>query len=425
MNYDAVLMINAGKGFHGMGIAPGILDILEKMKITVPTPIQERSIPVAMEKNDMMGIAQTGTGKTLAFGIPLVQHALQGAGLALVVVPTRELALQVGETLFKIGAKLNIRTATLIGGEVMWRQIKDLRRGPHIVVGTPGRIIDHMEQKNVSFAKLETLVLDEADRMLDMGFAPQLNRILAAIPHKRQTMFFSATMPQEIVKMASRFLRLPVRIEIARAGTAAENVTHEIFFVPQEEKPRLLEKILYDYKGSVLVFLKMKHSAKRIATQVRAMGHTAAEIHSNRTLNQRREALDGFKAGRYRVLVATDIAARGIDVSNIELIINYDLPSAPEDYVHRIGRTGRAGRSGHAISFARPNERRDVQTIERLTHLSLPISRLPELPPRRMERTSERAERAVKSRTPDHGRAPAGRGPRRPAPRKSFRPRGR
>ena len=425
MNYDAVLMINAGKGFHGMGIAPGILDILEKMKITVPTPIQERSIPVAMEKNDMMGIAQTGTGKTLAFGIPLVQHALQGAGLALVVVPTRELALQVGETLFKIGAKLNIRTATLIGGEVMWRQIKDLRRGPHIVVGTPGRIIDHMEQKNVSFAKLETLVLDEADRMLDMGFAPQLNRILAAIPHKRQTMFFSATMPQEIVKMASRFLRLPVRIEIARAGTAAENVTHEIFFVPQEEKPRLLEKILYDYKGSVLVFLKMKHSAKRIATQVRAMGHTAAEIHSNRTLNQRREALDGFKAGRYRVLVATDIAARGIDVSNIELIINYDLPSAPEDYVHRIGRTGRAGRSGHAISFARPNERRDVQTIERLTHLSLPISRLPELPPRRMERTSERAERAVKSRTPDRGRAPAGRGPRRPAPRKSFRPRGR
>ncbi len=411
MGYDAISMTNPLKGFHGLGIAPGILDILAKMKLTAPTPIQERSIPIAMEKNDMMGIAQTGTGKTLAFGIPLIQHALQGAGLALVVVPTRELALQVGETLFKIGAKLNVRTVTLIGGEPIWRQVKDLSRSPHIVVGTPGRIIDHMEQKNISFAKLETLVLDEADRMLDMGFAPQLKRILISLPRRRQTMFFSATMPEEIVKMAKEYLKLPVRIEIARSGTTAEHVTHEIFFVAQEEKSRLLEKILYDYKGSVLVFCKMKHGAKRIVSQIRALGHPAAELHSNRTLNQRREALDGFKAGRYRVLVATDIAARGIDVTNIELIINYDLPGAPEGYVHRIGRTGRAGRSGHAISFARPNERGDIRAIERLIRITLPVSRLPELPPARATKTSERAERAMRDRTPRR-KSPAARTPR-------------
>ncbi len=402
-------MTNPGKGFHGLGIAPGILDILSKMKITTPTPIQERSIPIAMEKNDMMGIAQTGTGKTLAFGIPLVQHALQGASLALVVVPTRELALQVGETLFKLGAKLNIRTATLIGGEPIWRQTKDLARAPHIVVGTPGRIIDHMEQKHISFGKLDALVLDEADRMLDMGFAPQLKRILSSLPKRRQTMFFSATMPQEIVKLAKEYLKLPVRVEIARSGTTAENVTHEMFFVAQEEKSRLLEKILYDYKGSVLVFCKMKHGAKRIVTQVRSLGHAAAEIHSNRTLNQRREALEGFKAGRYRVLVATDVASRGIDVTNIELIVNYDLPSSAEDYVHRIGRTGRAGRSGHAISFARPNERGDIRAIERLIRITLPVSRLPELPPTRAIKTSERAERAMRGRPPRRDTRPAGR----------------
>ena len=328
-----------------------------------------------------MGIAQTGTGKTLAFGIPLVQHILQKDGLGLIVVPTRELALQVEEMLEKIATPLGVRIASLIGGEPIFRQMSRLRRKPQIIVGTPGRLIDHLEQKSVSFAKLTMLILDEADRMLDMGFAPQLKRIRMALPAERQTMFFSATMPEEIVGMARAYLKLPMRVEIARSGTAAKDVTHELFFVSQESKRRLLEKVLQDYRGSVLIFSRTKFSAKKIAVHLRALGHSAAEIHSNRSLSQRREALEGFKKGKYRVLVATDIAARGIDVTNIELVLNYDLPSNPEDYVHRIGRTGRAGGSGHAISFARPNEANDVRAIERLIRATLPVSKLPALPP--------------------------------------------
>lgn len=374
-------MTSNQNGFYGLGIAPGILQVLARIGFSAPTPIQEQSIPIAIEGKDIMGIAQTGTGKTLAFGIPLVQHILQKNGLGLIIVPTRELALQVEEMLEKVATPLGVRIASLIGGESISRQIARLRRNPQILVGTPGRIIDHLEQKSVSLAKLTVLVLDEADRMLDMGFAPQLKRIRAALPHERQTMFFSATMPEEIINMARAYLKLPMRVEVARSGTAARDVTHELFFVSQDAKRRLLEKILQDYKGSVLIFSRTKFAAKKIAGHLRALGHSAAEIHSNRSLNQRREALDGFKKGRHRVLVATDIAARGIDVTNIELVLNYDLPSKPEDYVHRIGRTGRAGVSGHAISFARPNEENDVRAIERLIRIVLPVSKLPTLPP--------------------------------------------
>jgi len=369
------------KGFHGLGIAPGILQIIAKQGFHVPTPIQEQAIPIAIEGKDVMGIAQTGTGKTLAFGIPLIQQILQKSGLGLVIVPTRELALQVSEALEKIGSSLGVRTATLIGGEPISRQLRQLGRNPRIIVGTPGRIIDHLEQKTVSLGKVNILVLDEADRMLDMGFAPQLKRIVSVVPRERQTMFFSATMPEQIIAMARAYLKLPIRVEIARSGTTVKNVTQELFFVSQESKLQLLEKILQEYRGSVLVFSRMKFGAKRIAAHVRALGHTAAELHANRSLNQRREALDGFKAGKYRVLVATDIAARGIDVNNIELVLNYDLPSNAEDYVHRIGRTARAGGSGHAISFARPNEKNDVYAIERLIRATLPVSKLPALPP--------------------------------------------
>jgi len=396
-------MTNNERGFYGLGIAPGILEIIKKLGFTQPTPIQEQSIPIAIEGKDLMGIAQTGTGKTLAFGIPLIQRVLalsgverlQGTGLGLVIAPTRELALQIDEALRKIGTPLNLRTATLIGGESISRQIRDLHRNPQIIIGTPGRIIDHMGQKTVSLGKVSALVLDEADRMLDMGFAPQLKQILFALPHVRQTMLFSATMPEEIIRIAKAFLKLPIRVEIARSGTTVKDVTQELFFVSQPDKPRLLEKLLHEYKGSVLVFSRTKFSSKRITSHIRALGHTAAEIHSNRSLNQRKEALQGFKTGRFRVLVATDIASRGIDVTNIELVLNYDLPENAEDYVHRIGRTARAGLGGHAISFARPDQGGDVRSIERLIRKTLPVSRIPELPPPTpFKFRAERPERA-------------------------------
>jgi len=370
-------MTNERKGFYGLGIAPGVLKVVERLGFKSPTPIQEQAIPIAVEGKDVMGIAQTGTGKTLAFGIPLVQRLLQHEGLALVIVPTRELAIQVNESIEKVSFAMGLKTATLIGGEPIGKQFRQLSRKPQILIGTPGRIIDHLEQRTVNLSRVNILVLDEADRMLDMGFAPQLKKIRAAIPEKRQTMFFSATMPEEIVNMARAYLKLPIRVEIARSGSTAKNITQELFFVSQETKPWLLEKILQDYRGSVLIFTRMKYGAKRIAAHIRAMGHAAAEIHSNRSLSQRKEALEGFKTGRYRVLVATDIASRGIDVNNIELVINYDLPENAEDYVHRIGRTGRAGGSGHAISFARANERNDVYAIERLIRSALPVSKLP------------------------------------------------
>ncbi len=381
--------MNQPSGFYNLGIAPNILGILDKLNFKIPTPIQERSIPPAIEGKDLIGIAQTGTGKTLAFGIPMIQAALAGKR-GLVVLPTRELALQVHETFQKVGATLRLRTAILIGGESIYRQIQALQRDPQIIIGTPGRIIDHLEQKTLSLGAVGVLVLDEADRMLDMGFAPQLKRILQVVPRDRQTMLFSATMPQDIVAIAHSHMKLPMRVEIAPSGTMAEKVTHELFFVQKHDKPRLLEKVLTEYRGSVLVFLRTKHTVRRITQGVRALGYTVAEIHSNRSLGQRKDALEGFRNGRYRILIATDIAARGIDVRGIELVLNYDLPQTAEDYVHRIGRTGRMGGVGHAISFATPDQKGDVRGIERLIRATLPLSKLPELPPARMSLLPQR-----------------------------------
>lgn len=373
--------------FNGLGIAPNLFEAIQRAGYVTPTPIQHQSIPIAIEGKDMIGIAQTGTGKTLAFGIPMIQRLAQVKGRGLVVLPTRELALQVEESLHKIGKGIGLRTAVLIGGQSMQPQLQALRKNPHVIIVTPGRLIDHLEQKTLTLNDVKVLVLDEADRMLDMGFAPQINRILTAVPKERQTMLFSATMPDDIVRIASKHMALPVRVEIARAGTTAANVTQELFVVPKESKLRLLEKLLGEYRGSILVFSRTKHGAKKIARQLKTMGHTAADIHSDRSLAQRREALSGFKSGKYRVLVATDIAARGIDVTGIEVVINFDLPSHAEDYVHRIGRTGRAGMAGTAISFAQPDQRRDVQDIERLIRTSLKMKPLPsDLPaPRMME----------------------------------------
>lgn len=371
-------MNNTENGFYGFGIAPGILEVLSRLSFKVPTPIQEQSLPLAIEGKDLIGVAQTGTGKTLAFGIPMIQSVLKGKGRGLIILPTRELAIQVHEVLQKIGGTLGFKSVVLIGGEPIGKQIRDIGKNPHVVIGTPGRILDHLNQRTLNLSQVNMLVLDEADRMLDMGFAPQLNRILQVVPRDRQTMLFSATMPDEIAQMARAHMKLPVRVEIAPSGTTLSKITQELFFVPKDAKPRLLEKILNEYRGSVLVFTKTKHAAKKITRAVQVFGHTSAEIHANRSLNQRKDAIEGFKTGRYRVLVATDIAARGIDVKGIELVINYDLPQNAEDYVHRIGRTGRAGTGGHAIAFATPDQRGSVRGIERLTRVSFPLSRLPD-----------------------------------------------
>lgn len=374
--------------FFGLGLAPGILESLNRLKFVKPTPIQQKAIPIAIEGNDIIGIAQTGTGKTLAFGIPMIQRLAQRPGKGLILVPTRELAGQVNEALTKLTPAFRLRTAVLVGGESMGRQIFAIRNGARIIVATPGRLNDHIQQRNIRMDDVNILVLDEADRMLDMGFAPQIERVLKVIPKDRQTMLFSATMPSSIVSMVSKHMKLPVRTEIAPEGTAAEKVSQEMFIVKRELKMKLLEELLLQYKGSVLLFMRTKMGAKKITRFLRDIGHKASEIHSDKTLGQRREALEGFKSGRYRILAATDIASRGIDVSNIEVVINYDLPDDPENYVHRIGRTGRAGAEGHAITLATPDQARDVKSIERIMRATIPLSEHPAVPASRFFNTS-------------------------------------
>src|SRR3989344_5984703 len=371
------------ENFYGLGIAPQLLETITRLKFAVPTPIQAKAIPIAIDGKDLMGIAQTGTGKTLAFGIPLIQRLAQQSGIALIMLPTRELAVQVQETLEKLGRYIGIRSVLLIGGVSMEPQIRGLRANARIIIGTPGRINDHLERRTLNLSHAKILVLDEADRMLDMGFAPQIKRIIETMPRERQTMLFSATMPREIVTLATSYMKLPIRIEVAPAGSTAKEVAQELYVVQRGDKLRLLEKLLSEYRGSVLVFSRTKHGAHKICGAVRAMGHRSAEIHSNRSFGQRKDALDGFKAGKYRVLVATDIAARGIHVTGIEVVINYDVPEHAEDYVHRIGRTARAGASGRAITFASPDQSNEVRDIQKLTRSWIPITKLPELPPHR------------------------------------------
>jgi ATP-dependent RNA helicase RhlE len=392
--------------FYGMGIAPGILKRLDALNFVIPTPIQHKAIPIGIRGEDLIGIAQTGTGKTLAFSIPMIQRmsALKCQGL--VICPTRELALQVDETFRQVGVSFGLKTAVIIGGANIKHQERALRAKPNVIVATPGRLIDHLQKRTVSLEKVGILVLDEADRMLDMGFAPQLKKIMAGLPNKRQTMLFSATMPPKIAQIARQYMAKPLRVEVAPAGSTAEQVEQELFVVPRHLKMALLEQLLGEYQGTVLVFSRTKHGAKKMTRLVGKMGHSVAEIHSNRSLNQRRAALDGFKSGKYRVLIATDIAARGIDVTEIELVINYDLPDNSEDYVHRVGRTGRAGNTGKAISFACPEQGRDVQAIEKLINIRLPILPLPELPRSTVEpdRSSLRGKPHVRGRSNPHSK---------------------
>ena len=375
--------------FYGLGIAPRILDILDRIKFTVPTPIQHKAIPIGLEGKDIIGVAQTGTGKTLAFAVPIIQRLSREKGRALVLVPTRELAIQVSEEFRKIAPTFGVRTAVIIGGAPINLQLKELRNNPRVIVATPGRLVDHMERRTVLLADVNVLVLDEADRMLDMGFLPQIERILKHIPRNRQTMLFSATIPGEIIRMAAKHMKLPIHVEVAPSGTAAENIIQEVFIVRHSAKKQLLIKLLDRYHGPVLIFSRTKIGARKLTRGLQRMNRRAAEIHSNRSLAQRKEALNGFKSGKYKILVATDIAARGIDVTGIELVINYDLPDDTENYVHRIGRTGRAGHEGCAISFATPEQGEDVKNIEKLIKTALQIVEHPEFPKEKFTEASK------------------------------------
>jgi len=375
-------------GFQEMGIKPVFLKILAFRKITKPTPIQHQALPQALQGKDMIGIAQTGTGKTFAFGLPMLQQLLEGKKSALIILPTRELAFQIEEALMPYASAVGIRMAVFVGGVPIGQQRRMLKQNPRILIATPGRLNDHLQQKTVSLKEVEILVLDEADRMLDMGFKPQINKILAHVPRSRQTLLFSATMPQDIVKLATAQMHMPLRIEVAPTGTTAEKVEQELIIVRQQNKQGLLKLLLKEHKGQVLVFSRTKHGAKKITRALNDNNFRAAEIHSNRTLPQRRKALEGFKKGTHRVLVATDIASRGIDVTDIALVINYDLPDDPLDYVHRIGRTGRADRDGRAISFATPTQADHIRDIEKLIRAPLSRRRHTSLPSLSMEEKS-------------------------------------
>ena len=367
-------------GFYGLGIAPKLMDILDKKGFVTPTPIQEKSIRIATEGKDMVGIAQTGTGKTIAFSIPMIQRLAAAPGKALVLLPTRELALQVAEVCREFAPQMGMGVACLIGGESKEGQLRDLFKKARIIIGTPGRVYDHIERGALNVNDARILVLDEADRMFDMGFAPQINRIIRCLPRERQTMLFSATIPDEVMKLASQHMKLPIRIEAAKSGTAAANVVQELYVVRSSSKPMLLSKLLEKYAGTVLIFVETRYDAAKVAQILSYMGHAVAEIHSDRTMGQRKDAMAGFKSGKYRILVATDIAARGIDVTGIELVINYELPAEDDAYVHRIGRTGRAGQPGRAITFASPEQGGDVRSIETLTGIPLTQVTHPEVP---------------------------------------------
>lgn len=398
-------------GFKALSISPKLLSVLDRLEFTTPTPIQELAIPIALEGRDVMGLAQTGTGKTLAFGIPILERVKSENTVALIIAPTRELALQIDETFQKVGRPLGFRTAVLIGGAPMGRQISQIRQDPDVIIATPGRLKDHLNQRTISLKHTGIVVLDEADRMLDMGFAPVIREILGQVPAQRQTMLFSATMPREIEDIAESYMRDPIRVEAPRAGLTADLVAQELYVVHHEAKGELLAKLLNENEGSVLVFSRTRHGARKVARHVNHLGHKSAELHADRTLAQRRAALDGFKRGDHRVLVATDIAARGIDVKQISLVINYDLPDNPEDYVHRIGRTGRAGETGRAITLATPEQARDVRDIERFIKQEIPLS----------PNSEHRMERPVQQSRPPFGRPQQhGRNHARPLPGRTF-----
>ena len=359
--------------FSDLGLSAELLRAVEKQGYTQATPIQSQAIPAVLDGRDLLASAQTGTGKTAGFTLPLL-HKLQHQARsdrrirALILVPTRELAAQVSESVRTYGAHLPLRSVEIFGGVSIRPQIAKLRRGVDIVIATPGRLLDHMEQGTVDLSAVETLVLDEADRMLDLGFIRDLRRIFKKLPAQRQNLLFSATFSKDILKLANGFLNNPARVEVAPRNTTAQRVTQVVHPVAQRQKRALLSFLIGDGRWTqVLVFTKTKHGADRLAKQLHADGIDAAAIHGNKSQGARRRALQEFKNGDVRVLVATDIAARGLDIEKLPHVVNFDLPQVPEDYVHRIGRTARAGEEGHAVSLVSPSDVKLLDAIEKVT----------------------------------------------------------
>jgi ATP-dependent RNA helicase RhlE len=360
--------------FSKLGLAPKVVDGVRAAGYTVPTPIQLRAIPVILEGRDLIGSAQTGTGKTAAFALPIISRLGQrGALRTLVLEPTRELAAQVETAIRDYARFTNLRTVVLFGGTGYGRQDQVLRQGADIVVATPGRLLDQINRGMLRLSQIEILVLDEADRMLDMGFLPDVRRIVERCPRARQTMLFSATIPPEIEQLCNWALRKPETIEIGQRRSPAETVTHALYAVDVGQKQELLEELLRrtDY-DQVLIFCRTKHGADRVARKLNQEGHAVAVLHSNRTQSERERALNGFRDGRYEVMVATDIAARGIDVEQISHVINFDVPHHPEDYVHRIGRTGRAQSVGDAFTIMTGEDVQEIAAIERFIGQKIP-----------------------------------------------------
>lgn len=369
--------------FNNLQLIEPVLQALSKEGYTTPTPIQSQAIPAILQQRDLLGCAQTGTGKTAAFTIPVLQlmhqqqqntqahgHQLQ----TLILTPTRELAIQIGESISSYGHFLKIRHHVIFGGVPQYSQVQAIKRGVDILVATPGRLLDLMQQGHISLNQIRFFVLDEADRMLDMGFVHDVKRIIAKLPTKRQTLFFSATMPPEIQQLANMLLNNPVKVEVTPVSSTAEMIQQSVYFVEKHNKQPLLVQLLKDESiESLLVFTQMKHAADKLARSLNNAGIRTEAIHGNKSQNARQNALENFKKRKTRVLVATDIAARGIDIDELTHVLNYELPNVPETYVHRIGRTGRAGASGSAISFCDWGEKTFLSDIQKLIKKQIPV----------------------------------------------------
>ncbi|MDB5816231.1 MAG: box helicase [Rhodocyclales bacterium] len=404
--------------FAELGLIPELLRAVEEAGYTEPTPIQQQAIPLVLAGGDVMGGAQTGTGKTASFTLPLLHRLSRHASTstsparhpvrALILTPTRELAMQVFESVRTYSKYVPLRSTCIYGGVDMRAQVAEMRSGIEIVVATPGRLLDHVEQRTIQLGQVEFLVLDEADRMLDMGFIPDIRRIIALLPQQRQSLLFSATFSEEIKKLADSMLREPQLIEVTRRNTVSETISHIIHPVSTSVKRELLAKLLADgTTDQMLVFVSTKFGCSRLARHLEKEGISVDAIHGDKGQQQRTEALENFKAGRTRVLVATDVAARGLDVDDLPCVVNFELPPNPEDYIHRIGRTGRAGKTGKAISLVSPEEQPRLSAIERMLKLKLVQEHVPgfgpdtkpeELPRARRSRPSERGEPASSER---------------------------